>query len=81
MSISRYRHIVVLPSALKVIPSRAHKVEFSGLAIDNVLKLKLKSVISIPLEPNSSIFDLPLALWKCHRLGFLHSSSYAHGVI
>lgn len=86
MPISRYGHVVVLPTALEVIPSRAHKAQFSGLAVDDILQLNLETGVSLlPIIERKGlealcVADLPLALWGCHHLNFLRSSSSVHAV-
>lgn len=44
MAVSRDSHVVVLPTALEVIPSRADKSKLTGLVVDNLLEFHLDIV-------------------------------------
>ena len=47
LSVSRDGHVVVLPAALEMIPSRFHQIEFTSLVVNDFLKFSLKRMISI----------------------------------
>lgn len=42
LSVSGDGHVVVLPSALEVVPGRAHEAELSRLVVDDSLELHLR---------------------------------------
>ena len=77
MTKPRKRDIVGLDPALKVKPGGAHKRQFSGLAVDNILEFKLfflrlsyyavtvrKQLVGVWLTSRSRLIPIPSSLFS-----------------